>query len=95
MDYLPKDPSILVSSVAQHGLNLNFHIFVSLICCQNDESADADIGIDDVTEDAIGDMFEDVGTHYCADNDTAEAIEIVKGYSSCEEAVVGSYTRHH
>ena len=40
-------------------------------------------------------MFEDVGTKYSADNDTAKAIKIVNGYSSCEEAVVGSHTSHH
>ena len=30
-----------------------------------------------------------------ADDDTAEAIKIVNGYSSCEETVVGSHTSHH
>ena len=32
-----------------------------LICHEYDYTADADIGIDDVAEDAVGDMFEDVG----------------------------------
>ena len=40
-------------------------------------------------------MFENVGTQYCADDDTAKAIKIINGYSGCEEAVVGSNARHH
>ena len=36
-------------------------------------------------------MFEDVCTQYRADDDTTEAIEIVNGYSSCEETVVGGF----
>ena len=67
----------------------------SLICYQNGESADADVGIDDVAEYAVGNEFENVGTQHRADNDTAKTIEIVNGYGGCEEAVVGSYARHH
>ena len=40
-------------------------------------------------------MFEDVGPQHRADNDSAEAIEIINGDSSCEETVVGSHARHH
>jgi GNAT superfamily N-acetyltransferase len=39
-----------------------------------DYTADADIGIDDVAEDAVGDMLKDVGTQHRHDEDTeAEA----------------------
>ena len=40
-------------------------------------------------------MLEDVGTQYRADDDTAEAIEIINGYSLSEKAVVGPHTSHH
>ena len=40
-------------------------------------------------------MLENIGTQHRADDDAAEAIEIVNGYSSCEETVVGSHTCHH
>ena len=66
-----------------------------LICYEYDYTADADIGIDDVAEDAVGDMFKNISTQHRADDDSAEAIEIVNGYSSCEETVVGSHTCHH
>ena len=39
-------------------------------------------------------MLEDVGAQHRANDDTAEAIEIVNSYSSGEEAVVGSHTSH-
>ena len=40
-------------------------------------------------------MLEDVCAQHRADDDTAEAIEIINSDSRCEEAVVGSHTRHH
>ena len=40
-------------------------------------------------------MFEDISTQQGADDDTAEAIEIINGDSRSEEAVVGSHTSHH
>ena len=52
-----------------------------LICYEYDYTADADIGIDDVAEDAVGDMLGNVGTQHRADDDTAEAIEIINCYS--------------
>ena len=67
----------------------------SLICYQNDESADADIGIDDVAEYAVGNEFENVGTQHRADNDTAKTIEIINGDSRSKETVIGSYASHH
>ena len=69
--------------------------WTALICYQNNESADADIDIDDVAEDAIGNMLEDVCTEHRADNDTAQAIKIVDGDRRGEETVVGSYASHH
>ena len=66
-----------------------------LICYEYDYTADADVGIDDVAEDAVGNMLEDVGTQHRADDDAAEAIEIINGDSLGEEAVVGSHTCHH
>ena len=56
-----------------------------LICYEYDYTADADIGIDDVAEDAVGDMLENVGTQHRADDDTAEAIEIINCYSETTE----------
>ena len=70
-------------------------LIVLLICYQYDESADADIGIDYVAEDAVGDMFEDVSTKYRTDDDTTEAIEIINGDRRSKETVVGSYASHH
>ena len=66
-----------------------------LICYEYDYTADADIGIDDVAEDAVGDMFEDIGTQHRADDDTTEAIEIINCYSGGKKAVIGSHTSHH
>ena len=66
-----------------------------LICYEYDYTADADIGIDDVAEDAVGDMLENVGTQHRADDDTAEAIEIINCYSGGKKAVVCSHTSHH
>ena len=43
-----------------------------LICSQYNYTADADVGIDDVAEDAVGNVFEDVGTQHRHDED-AEA----------------------
>ena len=40
-------------------------------------------------------MLEDVGAQHRANDDTAEAIEIINGDSRSEEAVVGSHTSHH
>ena len=40
-------------------------------------------------------MFKNISIQHRADDDAAEAIEIVNGYSSCEETVVGSHTCHH
>jgi hypothetical protein len=36
-----------------------------LICYEYNYTADADVGIDDVAEDAVGDMFEDIGLSRC------------------------------
>ena len=66
-----------------------------LICYEYDYTADADIGIDDIAENAVGDMLEDVCAKNRADNDTAESIEIINSNSCSEEAVVGSHTCHH
>ena len=40
-------------------------------------------------------MLENVGAQHRANDDTAEAIEIINGDSRSEEAVVGSHTSHH
>ena len=40
-------------------------------------------------------MFEDVASQHRADDDTTETIEVVNGYSGCEETIVGSHTCHH
>ena len=77
-------------SILQQFLGVN-----SLICYQYDESADADIGIDDVAKDVAGNVLENIGTKHCADDDTAETIEIVNSNSCCKETVVGSHASHH
>ena len=40
-------------------------------------------------------MFEDIGTQHRANDNSAEAIEIINSYCGREKAVVGSHTRHH
>ena len=62
-----------------------------LICYEYDYTADADIGIDDVAEDAVGDMLENVGTQHRADDDTAEAIEIIETTEDSLERAADSY----
>ena len=50
-----------------------------LICYEYNYTANADVSIDDVAEDAIGDMFENVGTQHRSNDDSTEAIEIING----------------
>ena len=63
--------------------------------CQYDNTADADVGIDNVAEYAVGDVLEDVCTKHRADDDTAKAIKIINGDCRSEEAIVGSHACHH
>ena len=66
-----------------------------LICYEYNDTANADIGIDDVAEDAVGDMLEYVCAQHCTDDDTTEAIEIVNSDGLSEKTIVGSHSSHH
>ncbi len=62
---------------------------------ENNQSANTDVGIDDVTENAVGNVAEHISAKYCADDDTAKPIEIVGDDCHGEESVVGSYESHY
>ena len=60
-----------------------------------DYTTHGDIGIDDVSEDAIGNALEDVGTKDCADDDSTKSETVVCQDGRGKEAVVGPNKGHH
>ena len=55
---------------------------------QDDESADTDVGVDDISEDAVGEMSEEIATECRADGHAANAIEVVEAHGGGHEAYV-------
>ena len=55
---------------------------------QDDESADTDVGVDDISEDAVGEMSEEIAAECRADGHAANAIEVVEAHGGGHEAYV-------
>ena len=61
---------------------------------QDDESADTDVGVDDISEDAVGEMPEEIAAECRADGHAANAIEVVEAHGGGHEAIVGAHECH-
>ena len=60
------------------------------ICHQNNHTAHRDIGIDDVSEDAVGDALEHVGTKGSTDDDSTKSETVICQDGRSQETVVGT-----
>ena len=61
---------------------------------QDDEAADANVGIDDIFEYTIGEVAEEISAESRADGHAADAIEIVDAHSRGHKAVIGTHEGH-
>ena len=74
---------------------VGFCLRLSSCCKENHYAADSDVGVDDILEDAVGEMVEQPSAEGCADGHTAEAIEIVDADGRGHEAIVGADEGHN